>query len=314
MNPFAVFLTLCIGLFTSCSKNETERPNDYKYELTVLGVAQDGGYPQTGCGKVCCQSFEKGKETERYPACLALFDNVNKKVLFFETTPSYPEQWRLWRKSHPDFKENHPDAFFITHAHVGHYTGLIHLGREVMGSAEVPVFVLPRMFHFLENNGPWSQLVSLKNIRLNLLKKDSAIQFSEEIKITPLEVPHRDEYSETAGFRIEAGGKIILFIPDIDKWHLWNRDIKEEITNCDLAFLDATFYKNGELKRDMSEIPHPFVEESMKAFESLSKEEKRKIHFIHFNHTNPLIWDNEARKAVENQGYQIAKQGESIFW
>jgi pyrroloquinoline quinone biosynthesis protein B len=64
----------------------------------------------------------------------------------------------------------------------------------------------------------------------------------------------------------------------------------------------------------MSEIPHPFVEESMKVFESLSIEEKRKIQFIHFNHTNPLIWDNEARKAVENQGYQIAKQGESFFW
>ena len=81
----------------------------------------------------------------------------------------------------------------------------------------------------------------------------------------------------------------LIFIPDIDKWEKWETNITELIKKVDYAFLDATFYKNGELKRDMSEIPHPFVQESMELFSELSEKDKQKVHFIHFNHTNPLL-------------------------
>ncbi len=77
--------------------------------------------------------------------------------------------------------------------------------------------------------------------------------------------------------------------------------------------MDATFYKNGELKRDMSEIPHPFVEESMELFSNLSETDKQKVHFIHFNHTNLLlIKGSTAQKEVSEKGFNIAKEGEVI--
>lgn len=314
MKPLQALFMLALSGLAACGPSEKKTVADSGFELMVLGVAQDGGYPQAGCNKDCCRAYESGKETERFPACLALYDKKNQKVLFLEATPAYPEQWRNWKKEHSDYPGTHPDAFFITHAHMGHYTGLMHLGREVMGTQHVPVYVLPRLFAFLENNGPWSQLVTLQNIQLNRLIADSAIQFNPEISVLPWSVPHRDEFSETAGFQINAGGKRILFIPDIDKWHLWSRDIKQEIKSSDLVFLDATFYKNGELKRDMSEIPHPFVEESLALFASLPEEEKNKIHFIHFNHTNPLIWDKTAIQTVEKRGYHVAIQGETFHW
>jgi len=169
---------------------------------------------------------------------------------------------------------------------------------------------MPKMKLFLKTNGPWNQLVSLKNIELKDLHKDSTIILNERISVTPIQVPHRDEYSETVGFIIQSNNKKALFIPDIDKWSTWDRNIIDFIKIVDIALLDATFFKDGEIKgRAMSEIPHPFVEESMQLFKNLTEADKNKIHFIHFNHTNPLLIDgSKAQKTVMNNGFKIAKQ------
>jgi pyrroloquinoline quinone biosynthesis protein B len=184
------------------------------------------------------------------------------------------------------------------------------LGKEVMGANAIPVWAMPRMDSFLRNNGPWSQLVSLNNIQLLPMHADSSFQLLPSVKITPFIVPHRDEYSETIGFKFETPKKRIIFIPDIDKWDKWNRNIKTEIAAVDLAFLDGTFYKDGEIPgRNMSEIPHPFVEESMRLFESLPGMEKNKIHFIHFNHTNPLgRVESAERKDLVKKGFGICEE------
>ncbi|MBL7775884.1 MAG: MBL fold metallo-hydrolase [Saprospiraceae bacterium] len=280
--------------------------------LLVLGVAQDGGYPHVNCNKTCCQRFWADQQTRRSPACLALVDRRSGQAWMFEVTPDYPLQWERLRASARLDAKNAPDGIFLTHAHIGHYTGLMYLGREAQGARGVPVYALPRMKIFLENNGPWSQLAGLGNIELRPLRADSAVVLAPGIRVTPFLVPHRDEYSETAGYRIEAGGKRVLFIPDIDKWEKWGRDITAEIRAADLAFLDATFYRNGELARDMSEIPHPFMEESMNRFDALPAADRAKIHFIHFNHTNPMLWDAAEVEAVEGRGYRVAREGQLL--
>ena len=114
-------------------------------------------------------------------------------------------------------KKYSPDGVFVTHAHVGHYTGLMEFGREAMGAKEIPVYAMPRLDSFIRTNGPWSQLVSLKNISLQILKANSAVAISSSFKVTPFKVPHRDEFSETVGFVIESAKKKVLFIPDIKK-------------------------------------------------------------------------------------------------
>ena len=196
---------------------------------------------------------------------------------------------------------------------MGHYTGLMHFGREVMGTNRIPVYVMPKMKTFLEGNGPWSQLVELENISLQKLKSDSTFSLNENIKVKPFLVPHRDEFSETVGYEITINNKSLIFIPDIDKWEKWDENIMELIKKVDYAFLDATFYKNGELKRDMSEIPHPFVEESMELFSNLSKTDKQKVYFIHLNHTNPLLIENStAQNEVVEKGFNLAKEGQMI--
>ena len=185
------------------------------------------------------------------------------------------------------------------------------LGREAMGAKGIPVWAMPRLDSFLRNNGPWSQLVSLNNIELHPLHADSAVYLTSSIKIIPVSVPHRDEYSETVGFVIETNKKKVLFIPDINKWEQWNRNIEDEIKKVDLALLDGTFYNSSELPgRNINEIPHPFVEESMRRFAALPAIERSKIRFIHYNHTNPLLKKQSVEKdKVRAAGFGVAVEG-----
>ena len=71
---------------------------------------------------------------------------------------------------------------------------------------------------------------------------ERTFNLNKNIKITPFLVPHRDEYSETVGYKIKANNKSLIFIPDIDKWEKWETDITQLIEKVDYAFLDATFF------------------------------------------------------------------------
>ena len=212
-------------------------------------------------------------------------------------------------KEYSSSEKEIPDGFFLTHAHIGHYTGLMYLGLEAMNSENVPVYAMPKMKSFLEQNGPWSQLVRINNISIQEMSHQKEIKLTPNLKVIPFKVPHRDEYSETVGFKIIGPKKKVLFIPDIDKWEKWETNIIEAISKVDYAFIDGPFYDSEEINyRDISEIPHPFIIESMALFSGLTDEEKRKIYFIHFNHTNPVInpESKEARQIILS-GFNIAR-------
>ncbi len=286
------------------------KKNEKTPYVVVLGVAQDAGYPQAGCNKDCCKDAWEDPAKRKNVSCLALVDPISKEQWIFDATPDVKFQLQLLEKKSGI---NPLSGVFITHAHMGHYTGLMHFGREVMGCNNLPVYCMERMQNFIKTNAPWDQLVEIENIKLKLLRNDSAIELNQRISVTPFLVPHRDEYSETVGYKIKANNKSLIFIPDIDKWEQWETSITELIKKVDYAFLDATFYKNGELKRDMSEIPHPFVEESMGLFSNLSETDKQKVHFIHCNHTNPLLQEgSNAQKEVIKKGFNFAKEGQVI--
>lgn len=302
----------CILLFLSLSIPVLAQKDTESF-IQILGIAQDGGYPHMGCTRECCAMAWADPAMRRYVVCFALVDPQSKKWWLFEATPDIKEQLHYFQVLTNGQYNFLPDGIFVTHAHIGHYTGLMDLGREVMSTLEEPVYALPKMKKFLETNGPWSQLVTLHNIALQPLQADSAIQLSTTISVVPFVVPHRDEYSETAGFRIITPGKKYLFIPDINKWEKWDRSIVEEVKKVDIALVDATFFDSNELpNRNMATVPHPTVAETMDLFVKTGKETTSKIYFIHFNHTNPLLWNPQTRKEVIKNGFNIAKQGERL--
>jgi len=278
--------------------------------LQVLGIAQDAGYPQANCYQPHCMRAWENPELRRLTSSIAVVDTGAKNKYLFDATPDIREQLYQLNKAAPD-REYRLDGVFLTHAHIGHYTGLMHFGHEASGSSNVPVYAMPRMVSFLSKNGPWDQLVRYENIQLMPLSDGAPVTVSDRLRVTPILVPHRDEYSETVGYRIEGPEKTAIFIPDIDKWDRWESNLRTVVRNSDYALIDATFFADGELPgRDMSKILHPFVSESMALLEDLTEEEKARVIFIHMNHTNPLLIDGSpAQMEVEARGFRFAREG-----
>ncbi len=290
----------------------TSSANETPPYIYILGIAQDAGYPQTSCYQEHCMPGWEDPRLRRGAVSLGLINPNDNKKYMFEATPNFPEQLYQLEKEAPSSQYTF-DGIFLTHAHIGHYTGLMFLGHESASAIDIPVFAMPRMKKYLEKNGPWQQLVRYQNIVLKALQHQSSVLLGQ-VKITPFLVPHRDEYSETVGFKIEGPNKSALFIPDINKWSQWETKLVDAIKSVDYALLDATFYADGELPgRDMSKIPHPFVTETMHVLKNIPNTEKNKVWFIHMNHTNPLLKINSKEsKFVQSQGFNIAIEGIKI--
>ncbi len=318
LNDFDLHKNYCFILFVlftaagqsqSITSNRIASTQQNTTSIIILGTIQDGGSPHIGCTKECCKDLFENPDWERQVTSLGLYDHQNNKRYLFEASPDMPRQMKALRNFGMASNKELADGIFLTHAHIGHYTGLMHLGKEAIDAQEVPVYAMPKMCDYLKTNGPWSQLVKRNNIALWQIENEEPVHLSDSITVTPFYVPHRDEYSETVGYIIKGPNKSALFIPDIDKWEKWDKDIVEEIKKVDYAFLDATFFSGKEINnREIAQIPHPFIVESMQKFELLDEHEKKKIIFIHTNHSNPVIDPNsEESNQVLKNGFRIGR-------
>ena len=310
--PFTTLLLLIVTIF-SCSqyveKSEEKLPAISNTSLVILGTVQDAGSPHIACVKACCKTLFANQNLSRKVVSIGLIDPENKSNYIIEATPDFTQQVKSL-KQHSNFEHAEtPDGIFLTHAHIGHYTGLMFLGKEAMNAKNIPLFAMPKMKSFLEQNGPWSQLVSNNNIWIQEINHQESVKLTSNLQVIPFLVPHRDEYSETVGYTINGPNKSALFIPDIDKWGKWEVNIIDAIAKVDYAFVDATFYDGKEINnRDISQIPHPFIIESMELFKNLDASEKSKVYFIHFNHTNPVLNpSSQQTQQVLDYGFNMAR-------
>lgn len=271
----------------------SQQPHGTGWELVVLGIAQDGGMPHAGCAKSPCADVHAGKRVAEKVSSLGLIHRDSGASYLFDATPDFPAQLYALNGGEA------PDGIFLTHAHIGHYTGLMYLGKEAMAAKGVPVYGTPRMTAFLKSNGPWSLLVENGYIVPRVVTPDVAIELPDGVRVTPLLVPHRDEFTDTVGFLIEGPRAKALFIPDIDKWEKWNRSLRELADTVDYVLVDGTFASMDELPgRDISQVPHPLMSETRSLLEST----RAKLWFIHVNHSNPALLDG---KDVAREGMRI---------
>jgi pyrroloquinoline quinone biosynthesis protein B len=263
-------------------------------EAIVLGVAQDGGFPHAGCRQTACADARRDPSRRRLVAALGLVDPAAGKRFLVDATPDFAEQMERLGGM--------PDGILLTHAHIGHYLGLAQLGREVLGAKKVPVYCTPSMARFLRGNLPWSRLVSLGNVAL-----------TPNLGVTAIRVPHRDEDSDTVAFLVRGPNRKVLWLPDIDRWEKWDRRLADFLADPTLtAFVDGTFFSADEIPgRSLAEIPHPLVPDTMALLEA-DPAAKSRLVFVHMNHTNRLLWDADAVRAVEQKGFSVAREGQTV--
>jgi pyrroloquinoline quinone biosynthesis protein B len=285
--------------------------------VLLLGTAQDAGLPQIACRCSACEDARHDARAARSPSSLLLVDPASGRRWLFDATPALPAQLELAR-GHGGPSAAVPgrpalfDGIFLTHAHIGHYTGLMYLGREAYGSRSTDVHVTPRLARFFEENGPWDQLLEQGRVELLRMEPGGRVDLGGRLSVESIRVPHRDEYSDTVAYRIIGPERSVLYLPDIDKWERWECSLTEELERVDLALIDGTFYSGAELPgRDMSEIPHPFIVETLALLAEQAPFLRERVVFTHLNHSNPVADPSSAEAAaVRASGASVAREGD----
>lgn len=275
--------------------------------ISILGIAQDAGVPQCGCIKDCCRKAWRSNRQRKMVTSIGIVDGLNNKAWMIDATPDFKIQWQNLSKSS---KNTQIEGIFLTHGHIGHFTGLIHLEKAAMNSHLLRVWAMSKLNNLIRHNLPWKSLVDMKNIDLITLKNQVPVKLTDGLSVDPIVVPHRDEFSETVGFMIAGPNKKILFVPDIDSWDQFPK-IDLLLSEVDQALVDGTFFSGDELQgRDMAIVSHPTIMTSLKRLKKFAK----KISFIHLNHTNPALLEKSvAFKMIKKAGFRVAKEGDKLF-
>ncbi len=281
--------------------------------LLVLGVAQDGGMPQTGCYAPRCDRARE-REQPRYVSSLAIVEPDAGRYYLVDASPDLRQQMDLIDDPgfRPRAQARRPfDGIFLTHAHMGHYLGLAHLGREGLGIAPTPCYCSPEMAGFLASNGPWSLLVDEGRLDLRPVEFDRWYEIDNSLSAMATPVPHRPEFSDTVGWTFRGPNRSVLYLPDIDSWEAWDRDVAEVVRAVDVALLDASFYSPGEVPgRNIEDIPHPMVPHTMDLLQEVARGESEVV-FIHLNNTNPALDEASAEaREVVRRGFSVASEGQ----
>ena len=287
--------------------------------IKVLGTAQDAGYPQLNCSCVHCKAARNDSSIKRLQSSIAVVDKIEKKTFILDATPSFSEQLdnlNLLAKIE-NLGTKHLSGILLTHAHIGHYTGLMYLGKEALDISNFPIYLSQKMFDFLKNNAPWSDLFKNNNLKAVVIKFEEKYQLTKNISFKAVEVEHRNEHADTAAFIVTAGKKRFLYLPDFDSWSNFEQKFRKIIEKIDYAFIDGTFFDKEELGeirgRDLAQVPHPPIKVTIKLLSDLDESEKNKIYFTHFNHTNRILdQDKIKEELVRKNGFNILNEGEIL--
>lgn len=290
-------------------KNPITLPHDGVWAV-VLGTMQDAGLPHIGCTCVRCAQALRDPTRTAYAACLGIVvkRGTETSVTLIDATPDIKYQLGLLANllglhpSRPD-RLRQPDAIFLTHAHLGHIGGLPQLGPEAMAVDGLPVYATPALIDLLQAQTLWQPV--LERLALRPLHPDTAIPLTTDCTITPTHVPHRDEWNAgTLAFRIQGPQRSLLYLPDIDAWHLWSQ-AENELANVDIALVDASFFSADELG-GRTPVAHPLVTETLVLFSDLPT----RLILTHINHTNPILdIDGPANQIVHTAGATLAETG-----
>jgi pyrroloquinoline quinone biosynthesis protein B len=302
--------------------------------LRILGTIQDGGLPQAACPCRNCEAARKNPTTRRCVASAAIIipGSQNRSTVYLlDCTPDIVHQLDLLRDVRPDAaltgRRRPVEGALLTHAHIGHYLGLAFFGFEAVNANKLNVYATARMSEFLRTNGPWSQLVKLENIVLHETTPPKEFCLPDwgnyGVRVKPILVPHRDEYSDTVAYIIREHEPTrsreppaVLYLPDTEPWNTWREPLLT-IIESELIFtllVDGTFFDADDLPdRNVSKIGHPLMVDTMDLLGPLVQAGRLTVYFIHLNHSNPALDpQSKASRQIRARGFHVAREGQEI--
>ena len=280
----------------------------------LLGNAQDGGVPQAGCVKPCCMNEFGGPTRNRNPVALGVTGEDASRHLF-EASRTLSDQLRIWSEMDGE-PLNSLKSLWLTHAHLGHIDGVGQFGCEAWGPKGIELHASESMISLIQNSPNLAHLIDNGHLVPMAFSDGCKVKLTDELSVTPIRVPHRDELTDTYAFKIESSETKMLFLPDHDSWQE-TLDLHSasnprgwlQSMFIDIALLDSTFWSDDDLGGHAKEIGHPSTLETLDLLGQRNPGDPRIILF-HFNHTNPLHDESSGEVArVRASGWEVARQG-----
>jgi pyrroloquinoline quinone biosynthesis protein B len=267
-------------------------------EAVVLGTAQDGGLPHLGCACRHCRHARADPGFKRTASSLGLV--IRDEVWLLDASPDVRHQ-----VARLPFTLRVAGAI-ITHAHMGHLTGLLQFGKEGP-HAPLRVYAPPRLAEFLKATPPYAHL--FPPMTLNEWTPERPAEIPNGV-VHAHPVTHRAEISETYAAMVHGPTRRLLYLSDTDGYDAHALAALDSLRPKDIALVDGTFWSQNELPgRDLTATPHPFVSEAIPLLQPHVDRGVRVL-FTHMNHSNPII-DHSTREhqLVEDAGFEVAEEG-----
>ncbi|MDY6770219.1 MAG: MBL fold metallo-hydrolase [Candidatus Nanohaloarchaea archaeon] len=260
----------------------------------ILGSAQDGGVPHLGCSCDACSRARDDPSLQRSAASLRVFDADRDVNYIFDVSPDIRHH----------VGDEFIDGVFLSHAHLGHITGLLYFGKEAFNADEVPLYCSETVAEFLRETSPYRTLIDRENIILNEFGGSPVSVMG--MRVRPVPVENRGYLTtDTHAFTIETGDTRLFYMTDIDRW---TEDAVAAVEDADIAVVDGCFWSSDEIDR-YENVPHPPVEETLEELGHVDTD----VYLTHMNHTNPvLLPDADERQQVEDAGFTVADDGMEI--
>ncbi len=279
--------------------------------------------PQANCFTGYCARVRSGEVPSPRVACLGIVDPAAGARFLIDATPDFVAQLgdlvalRLTseqpsRRTGTLRIEDELQGILLTHAHMGHYAGLLHCGREAAATTHLPVYASTAMARLLRSNQPFKTLVDDDRLDLREIIVGTPIELTANVSVVPFSVVHRAELTDTVGLLLEGPSKSLLYVPDADTWEGWPVPFEDWLERSDIAILDGTFYSAEELgHRWQGEVPHPPVADTVATLSARTGNQPA-VWFTHLNHTNPL-WNaaSAERAAIQDAGFGVARRGQT---
>ncbi|MAK78441.1 MAG: hypothetical protein CL992_04130, partial [Euryarchaeota archaeon] len=162
---------------------------DVVVSVVILGISQDGGLPQVGCQKICCEGARKEPNLVRFPVALGI-KGTDSSFHLVEASREMARQFDIWA-SVGGFTGD-LSSLCLTHAHFGHVDGLGLFGKEVMGAKGLITHCSHAMVSLLNKTPAWSELLQQEVLLPRPWNADSPFEPTEKcgFTITPILVPH----------------------------------------------------------------------------------------------------------------------------
>lgn len=290
--------------------------------LRVLGSAAGGGFPQWNCGCPNCRAVRAGSRPaqSRTQSSIAVSTD-HQRWFLFNASPDIRAQIEAFPGLRPGAGRATPlQAVLLTDAELDHTLGLLLL-REAK-SVELHATAAVRET-LCRGTAILRTLEAYCAVTWREVVPGAETQLGGGLSYRAFDVPTNKrnrfgpgrEHGRVVGYRLtdETTGRTAVYLPGVQEL---GPAVLDELAGADCLLVDGTCWHDDEMirlglagktSRDMGHLPIAGPDGSLARLAALPAE--RKI-YVHINNTNPVLLDDSPeRRAVEQQGVEVATDG-----